>query len=103
MSRECSLGGRKILLGSRAYFSNGRISACAYPFFCQIVLFIAHTTQNSHSANIQNYSSCIYCIYFVSHPHKPLSLDPLRISTALFHFKYLNSRECKLGHSLITN
>lgn len=46
--RECYEGGGKILLESQAHFSNGHISACAYPFFCQIVLFIVHTTQNSH-------------------------------------------------------
>lgn len=46
--RECYLGGGKILLESQAHFSNGHISAYVYPFFCQIVLFIAHATQNSH-------------------------------------------------------
>lgn len=46
--REFYLGGGMILLESQAHFSNGHISACAYPLFCQILLFTAHTTQNSH-------------------------------------------------------
>lgn len=46
--RECYLGGGKILVESQGHFSNGHISACVYPFFCQFVLFTAHTTQNSH-------------------------------------------------------
>lgn len=98
--RECYLGERKILLKSQAYSSNGHISVYAYPFSCQIVLFIAQTTQNSHERQYSELLNLYFCIYIVSHPHKPLSLIPCT-SIALFYFKHFNSREGKLGIVLL--
>ena len=74
---------------------------CLSLFLPDWALYCSHHSKLPWAPISTNYSSCLYCIYFVSHPHKPLSLDPLSISIALLHFKHLNSREWKLGHSLI--
>lgn len=66
--RERYLGGGKILLESRAHFSNGHISACVYPFFCQIMLFIAHTTQNSHERQYSLTTQAEIFIVFTLYP-----------------------------------
>lgn len=73
------------------------------PFSARLCSLLLTPFKIAMSANIQSYSSCLFYIYIVSHPHKPLSPDPLSTSIALFYFKHLNSGEQKLGHSLITN
>lgn len=61
--REHYLGGEKIPLEFQAHCSNGHISACAYPFFCQIVLFIAHTTQNSHEGQYSQTTQAAFIVF----------------------------------------
>lgn len=53
----------EILLESQPHFSSGHISACAYPFFCQIVLFIVHTTQNSHEHRYSGTTQAILIVF----------------------------------------
>lgn len=57
---ECYLGGRKILLESQAHYFNGHISVYAYPFSARLCSLLLRPLKIAMSANIQNYSICLF-------------------------------------------